>query len=166
MKRFATFVAVVALFAAASLAQAQDDAARKTADIRRLLELSGANTMSQMVSTQLLQQFRASMPGVPADVWADVEKDVTPDAFIELIVPIYDKHFTHEDIKGLIAFYESPVGRKFVSVQPQLTQDSMAAGQQWAQKLVMKVQQRLQQAPGAAPAPTPTPPSPAPAPQR
>ena len=36
----------------------------------------------------------------------------------DIIVPIYDKHFTESDIDGLIAFYRTPVGKKFIKELP------------------------------------------------
>lgn len=41
------------------------------------------------------------------------------------MVKIYDKHFTHEEIKDLIVFYESPTGKKMLEKTPELTKDLM-----------------------------------------
>ncbi|NRB08638.1 MAG: DUF2059 domain-containing protein [Richelia sp.] len=38
---------------------------------------------------------------------------------------LYSKDFTNEEIKGLIAFYETPLGRKTISVMPKLLQESI-----------------------------------------
>jgi hypothetical protein len=38
---------------------------------------------------------------------------------------IYDKHFTHKDIKQLIKFYKSPIGQKMLDKTPELTKDLM-----------------------------------------
>jgi hypothetical protein len=47
---------------------------------------------------------------------------------INQAVPIYDKYFSPEEIKGLIRFYETPLGQKSVSVLPQLTAELMDQG--------------------------------------
>ena len=60
-----------------------------------------------------------------------------------MIVPVYERHFTRKDIQGLIAFYQSPVGRKFVSVQPKLVAESMQIGQRWGQKVAQKVMREI-----------------------
>ena len=39
---------------------------------------------------------------------------------MNLLVPIYDKHWTDEDVKGLILFYETPLGQKMITVLPQV----------------------------------------------
>jgi len=40
--------------------------------------------------------------------------------------PVYSKHFTVAEIEELIAFYESPIGQKYISVTPTLMQESVA----------------------------------------
>jgi uncharacterized protein len=71
---------------------------------------------------------------------------------VDLIVPVYDRNLTHDDIKELIRFYETPTGRKFVSVLPKITQESMAVGEKWGRDLAMRVMTKLQaqQGSGAA----------------
>jgi uncharacterized protein len=32
-------------------------------------------------------------------------------------------------------FYKTPIGKKTIEILPQLTQDSMVAGQKWGQKI-------------------------------
>jgi hypothetical protein len=47
----------------------------------------------------------------------------------------YDHHFTSEEIKQLIQFYQSPVGKKMADAGPQLTSEMMAQGQKLGQDL-------------------------------
>jgi hypothetical protein len=42
---------------------------------------------------------------------------------------IYDANFSADEIKKLVVFYQSPVGRKIVVQVPQLAQQVMAMGQ-------------------------------------
>jgi hypothetical protein len=60
-------------------------------------------------------------------------------------VPIYDKYYTETDIDQLIEFYKSPVGKKMIEVQPQLTQESMLAGQTWGRQIAEKVMHRMKE---------------------
>jgi hypothetical protein len=43
----------------------------------------------------------------------------------QIYYPLYDKHFTVEELKGLVAFYKTPVGQKAIQVMPQLVQEAM-----------------------------------------
>ncbi len=70
-------------------------------------------------------------------------KEVDASTLIELVIPIYDKYYTHEDIKGLLEFYTTPLGQKLIKVQPALTADSMAVGRQWGRMMGEKIGQRL-----------------------
>ena len=47
------------------------------------------------------------------------------------------------DIDGLIAFYESPLGRKVTATLPQITRESMTAGQQWGRAKAEEVMREL-----------------------
>ncbi len=124
-------------------AQGGDEAAKRQ-DIRRLLELTGSAQLGQQIIGQMMATFKRTNPNVPESFWNQTAKEFDSKTMIDLIVPIYDKHLTHEDVKGLIAFYESPLGRKMVSVLPAITQESMQAGQQWGMEVAQRVQQKLE----------------------
>lgn len=59
------------------------------------------------------------------------------------VVVLYDAHFSHDEVRGLIGFYSSELGQKTIRVQPQITPESMAAGQAWGQSLGPEIQQRV-----------------------
>jgi hypothetical protein len=42
----------------------------------------------------------------------------------DVYYPAFSKHFTLAEIKELLAFYESPIGRKFISTAPTVMQES------------------------------------------
>ena len=48
--------------------------------------------------------------------------------YIEMAVLIYDKYFTHDDIKGLLSFYQTELGKKTIKVLPQIVQHPLKAG--------------------------------------
>lgn len=43
------------------------------------------------------------------------------------VIAIYDKHFTHKEIKELIKFYKSPIGQKTLEKTQIITQEMMDA---------------------------------------
>jgi len=119
--------------------------AAKQQDIRKLMELTGAAKVGQQIAAQMIPMFKQSNPQVPQKFWDDVMKEFDTKSMIDLIVPIYDKHLTHDDVKGLIAFYQSPLGRKMTNVMPQIAQESMQVGQQWGMQIAQRVQKRLEE---------------------
>lgn len=72
-------------------------------------------------------------------------KEVDEQALINLIIPIYKKYYTQEDLKAIIAFYETPVGKKSINVLPNITKDSMTAGQAWGLEIGTKVVNKLKE---------------------
>ncbi len=63
---------------------------------------------------------------------------------VKLLVPTYQKHLSLEDLKGIIAFYESPLGIKYAEKTPFITQESMAIGQQWGMLLGQKIAKKME----------------------
>ena|SRR5437763_1192069 len=124
-----------------------EDAAAKRQDIRKLLEVTGSAKLGQQVLAQMLGSFKSTNAKVPEEFWDQILKEFDSGSLIDLVVPIYEKHLTHEDIKGMLAFYESPLGRKLIEVTPAITQESMTAGQQWGLEIAKRIQKRLEDRP-------------------
>lgn len=116
---------------------------QKQANIRKLLEITGSGKLGIQVMKQMIDSYRTSMPKVPQKFWDDFMKEADPQQLVELIVPIYDKYLTDEDVKNLIQFYQSPLGKKVIQVLPQITQQSMQAGQKWGAEIGQKVADKL-----------------------
>ena len=64
----------------------------------------------------------------------------------EIIVPIYDKHFTESELQDLVTFYKSPTGQKMVAATPSLMVDTMGA---FSEKIMPKLQEFMKEAAGA-----------------
>ncbi len=92
----------------AQLGTAQVSEALK-ADVKKLLEISGSNNQMDAVKKQILAI-------VPAEKQADFSKDfdVALAPLMKAQQDFYTKEFTHDDIKQMIKFYESPAGKKYV----------------------------------------------------
>lgn len=55
------------------------------------------------------------------------------------LAQVYRESFTQEEIDGLIAFYESPVGRSYVAKMPLVMAKTMQVSQQQMQSLMPKL---------------------------
>jgi len=144
------------LLVVAAPAHAQDIDPAFRADIVKMMELTGtskiSHQMATMISQQMLQAMKAQHPEVPAHgfevVKAVAEEEFEnafegPNGLPSRMVPLYAKYFTPEDVRGLIAFYQSPLGQKSLSVIPALMQDAMTLGQQWAAEATPRVQEAI-----------------------
>ncbi len=124
--------------------RAQGDAFEK--DLARMLELSGSAQMYDAVFDQMILQMKSAMPSVDESAWPKVKSDVWEKQIAELnqkLVPIYRKHFTHDDIKSLIAFYQTDIGKKLAEKTPLISRESMVIGQQWGMQLGQAIQNYL-----------------------
>ncbi len=146
MKRSYLVVLALVLGLGFGTAYGQDEAITKQADIKKLLGITGASNTGLRVFSQVIGMFQRAHSDVPEVVWIEMvsEAEAKVDAFVmEMLVPIYDKHLTHADIKELIAFYETPVGRKLLAVMPQMHRESRTAGEIWGREFARTVQERL-----------------------
>ena len=144
MKRtILTTLAVLCLLALASPLRAQEGNTKER-DIRRLLELTGSTRLAEQVMDQLMTAFQQNAPGIEKEFWDGFRAEIDTEELVRMTVPIYDKHFTHEEIRELIAFYQTPLGAKLTEKLPAIAQESMAAGMEWGQELGQKVMAKLQ----------------------
>jgi len=61
-----------------------------------------------------------------------------------LAVPIYQKHFTKDEIKQMIAFQESPLGRKIGTEMPLIENELSIAGQTFGATLIERLKTNVQ----------------------
>ncbi|MCK6526911.1 DUF2059 domain-containing protein [Myxococcota bacterium] len=108
-----------------------DEALR--AEIRDLLELTGAGALASQVADQLIQSMAQGIPGAPEGFWQAFRARLDMERLTEEVVDVYARHLTIEDVRELVTFYRTPVGRKLVAILPAVTQESMAAGQRWGE---------------------------------
>jgi hypothetical protein len=161
MKRLT--LTVMLLAAACAGARGQEAAAagqagaEKRQDIRRLLQLNGSGEASVQVFEQLLpnmtEMFRAMLDPLPAQkreravriLVEEGRKTFTAERMVEELTPIYDRYLTAEEVKSLIAFYESPAGRKLVAVQPLIIREASGVGEKIGNEAVEKVISRYRE---------------------
>ena len=105
----------------------------KEADIRALLELVGARDQVQDSVKQIAEQYREKLLAtVPNNEKGqafvntainEYEKRYDVDHVTDQLVSLYDKHYTDEEIKGLLQFYGSPLGQKVAAESPKIFRD-------------------------------------------
>ncbi|MFD2526387.1 DUF2059 domain-containing protein [Flavihumibacter stibioxidans] len=137
------FILIAVVISISQVVSAQKGAS--VPKVRELMELSGSGKLGVQVMNQMVSSFKNQLTEVPASFWDEFMKEVTGEELVELVVPIYAKHFTDAEIDELIKFYKTPVGRKLIEKLPFITQESYAVGEAWGQKLGEKVIGRLKE---------------------
>lgn len=117
------------------------------ADVRRLLAATGGRGVTEQFVAPILQNVKTQlMAKLPA---SDTRAQVV-DAFIEklrvrfnndevtqLLIPIFAKHFTREELEAILAFYESPAGKAYVQKQKEMLPDAQTETSDYTRKVVM-----------------------------
>jgi hypothetical protein len=124
-------------------------------DIQKLMEITGAQRLGEqmigLVMQQLTQSLKTASPNAPPrmlEVATEVTRALFTKEFPALLPRMaasYAKVLTPDDVKQLIAFYETPLGRRMVEVMPALQDAGARAGQEWAQQLVPRLQNEIMQ---------------------
>ena len=149
-------VAVVVLIAVLQTQDAAAMDAEKRANIEALLKdtgmLANMSRMIDLLIPQIMGSLKKENPKIPDAVWdeftgmcAEEMKQSLPE-LEEPVIAIYDANFSADEIKQLVAFYQSPVGRKIVIQLPQLMQQSVAMGQSWGQQVGAHAIERIRAA--------------------
>lgn len=116
--------------------------------LKKMIEVSGSSAAFKSAITQIIVMFKQNYTNVPSDVWDEFEKEFSKtsvDDLVELLAPIYHKHLTVDDLKKIIEFYQTPVGKKYAEKTPMITQESMMAGQEWGKKIGQQIQDKLKE---------------------
>jgi len=111
-------------------------------DLVKLMSVNGTTETYNMVYDQLTAQLKQAKPNVPDSVWSNLKTEVFDMEVNELtkqLVPLYKKHFTQEDVKELISFYESPIGKKLTTETTLITKETMQISQTWGMNLMSKL---------------------------
>jgi hypothetical protein len=91
-------------------------------DILKYLEINGTKESMPIVIDQLFSQVKSMYPTVPDAYWTEVKAELSKNGMDDLfkeMIPVYKKHFTHQEIKDIINFYESPTGKKLSQKTPE-----------------------------------------------
>lgn len=107
-------------------------------EILRMLELSGAEANYEVAMSQMFSMFKQQWTMVDSTTWNELEQEFDGAAISELnelLLPVYRKHLTLDEVRQLNAFYASPIGQTLTSKTPIIMQESMQVGQEWGIKI-------------------------------
>ena len=114
--------------------------------VEKLIEVSGAGHTLQSTAPRLLSMLKQQSLGIPDIFWETVEKELLQNANKELavmMVPVYRKYLTQEELDKIIEFYETPIGRKLAEVSPHISDEMLTIGQQWGMQFSQRILQQL-----------------------
>ena len=144
------FVVVCASLACGQNAPAAGSSAKpraeKIAKIRELLVLTDAAGLAAGALKSQAGSIKKMLPLPPAaqdDFEKELLADVNVNELINLLIPIYEEHVSEEDLDHLLAFYRSPVGKRFIKALPLITEESRKVGEEWGEGLGRRVAEKI-----------------------
>jgi hypothetical protein len=122
----------------------QQPSAAAMATAKELITATQATTVFNPLIAGVIEQakllYLQQNPGLGKDlneIAADLRKQYAP-RFVELsdeMARLYATRFTEQELKAILAFYQSPAGKKLLTEQPTIVDTSMHFAQDWANKL-------------------------------
>lgn len=107
--------------------------------VSEFLELTGSKENFYMMMDQMIDQQKAAFEGAIDEEYFEVYrakvKEYGYESIIEMIMPIYLKYYSEEELDGLLAFYRSDIGKSYIAKQPLMMQEYMATAAEWGEKL-------------------------------
>ena len=116
------------------------------AQAQELMTAVGAEkNMTQMLTLmrgQMVQMAQRNSPGLSPDtIGRTIDEVLMPEMtgriheLRDLLAEIYAAQYTVDEMKGLQAFYETPLGKRLLELQPVIGQQSFAAGMAWGNQV-------------------------------
>jgi uncharacterized protein len=115
----------------------------KEAAIRKLFEISGIKESMKSTMAAAMDNIRPTLarslpPGEYQGKLIDLfierfQQKVKVDDIVELIIPIYDKYLSMEDVDALTKFYQTPAGKKALATMTQVMVECANVSQRYGE---------------------------------
>jgi len=183
MKIFLAAFAAIPLVCFTPIVHAQDDA-KRTAAAEELITAMHADALVDLQKTGMKKALEARLPkNLPPDTLKQVQdkidtgmdailKDYTWDSVKGDFVALYSHAFTESELKQLIAFYTSPIGKKYIEKRSEIEGGALSIMQKRVQSFMPQIAELVRDTMQSAreslnsPSPAPTPAETAPAPAK
>jgi uncharacterized protein len=145
---------VLAAAVTATAARAQSPAAEKVAAAKEMMQVAGVakqfDEFMPVLIGQMAQSFLALAPD-KATVIGEVFEQISvkfsarKGELIDQVATLYAAQLTLEELQGILAFYKSPLGVRFIAVQPQVAREAMVLGQRWGAEIGREIDMEVRQ---------------------
>jgi hypothetical protein len=148
-------VAVLVALAAIGLAKPAAAANPSPASIliaKQIIEIKGVKAMFEPIVRGVVEKaknvfmqtnFMWSKDLTEVAVIVNKDYDSRSNELVDATARIYASHFTEQELKTLLAFYQSPLGRKTLLEEPKAMDESMRNAATWADNLSEDVMAKM-----------------------
>ena len=119
---------------------------------KQIVQIKGADTMFEPMIRGVVEKVKDVfmqtnfMWGKDLnEVAAIVNKDYASriNEVLDTTARIYASHFTEAELKNILAFYQSPLGKKLIVEEPKALDESMVSAGKWADSLSEEVMAKM-----------------------
>jgi len=138
--------------------QAEELTPQKRADILSLMQMTGSVDLGAQLADAFLQSLfsslRAAHPEISEIALTATRREISklfrekaeePGGLMDRMIPVYNRYWTHAEVKELTAFYRSELGQKAIHTMPKMLGESTALGQEWGKELMPELLRRIQE---------------------
>ena len=138
----------LALTLGVAAAAAQQPSASAVATAKEVIAAKGAGGLYSPLVSGVIERTKGVLlqtnPMLSKDlneVAAKLHKDYAPRSaeILNEVAKLYASRFTEQELKDALAFYKSPLGRKLVTEEPNILDQSMKTAQTWAEGLSQEI---------------------------
>jgi uncharacterized protein len=133
-------------------ARAQHPSPAAVALAREVITIKGANGMTDPLVRGVIESVKNSFVPTNPNLTRELndvatalhkELDGRSSEVLEQMAEAYATRFTEQDLKGLLTFYKTPLGQKFIKEEPIALEDGLKRAQQWADAFADTVMARI-----------------------
>lgn len=133
-------------------ASAQEPSATSVAMAKEVIVLKGGNVLFERIVPGVIESAKNNyLPTNPNlgkelnDVATLLHKELDPkrNEIVTEVARVFAGRFTEQELKDLVAFYKSPLGKKVIAEEPLAIDASMQKAQAWADDLTEQVLNRF-----------------------
>ena len=130
-------VSLAVLWCVALGVQAQDNQEYEK-QVAKMLEMTHTMDAMKQIFPQMTAMLKLQLPQAP-DEFGMYDK------IIKAVIPVYKKYLTLDDLKEIIKFYETPVGKKLSEMNPKATAEILPIAQQIGMQTMQELMQKAQE---------------------
>lgn len=111
----------------------EDIDSSKVTQIIELIEVNGTRESME-------RNFAKVLTKVSPEEHEKLKEMLNISEIVQKLVPVYDRHYSVEELNALIEFYKGPLGQKLVEVAPLLMQEAMVVSVQYFREKAASLQ--------------------------
>ena len=117
---------------------------QKEALIKEILETTGSLNLGRQMMARMVEVEKVGKTEEQKRKIDFFAARMDPAEMVDVIVGIYDRHFSLEELRDILRFYKSETGTRMLKKMPLLLQESMDAGAEWARRKGLELQEELE----------------------